>query len=76
MASGFGKWYEEKQAEQNGETSSSSWFDTESLPLFSTEGMPGMSLESMRESMEAQMPRKILGMGYQQRFQVGGPLRK
>jgi hypothetical protein len=73
MASGFGKWYEEKQAEQNGETSSSSWFDTESLPLFSTEGMPGMSLESMRESMEAQMPRKILGMGYQQRFQVGDP---
>lgn len=71
MTSGFGKWYEEKQAEENGETTSSSWFDTETLPMFNTENLPGISLESMRESMEAQMPRKIMGMGYQQRFQVG-----
>jgi len=71
MSSGFGKWYEEQQAGHGGDTSStSSWFDTESLPLFNMESMPGMSLESMRESLEAQMPRKILGMGYQQRFQV------
>lgn len=73
MSSSFGKWYEDQQASQNGEgaAAGSSWFDTEQgLPLFSTEGMPGFSLESMRESMEASMPRKILGMGYQQRFQV------
>jgi len=71
--SGFGKWYEEQQAAENGEaTASSSWFggSDEVLPLFNTENMPTFSLESMRESMEAQMPRKILGMGYQQRFQV------
>jgi Got1/Sft2-like family len=73
MSSGFGKWYEDQQqTERNGGSSStSSWFDSESLPLFNMENMPGISLESMRESMEAQMPRKILGMGYQQRFQVG-----
>jgi len=71
MSSSFGKWYAEQQAEENGEGGSSSWFDIEQgLPLFSTEGMPGFSFESMRESMEASMPRKILGMGYQQRFQV------
>jgi hypothetical protein len=72
MSSSFGKWYEDQKAEQDGEgAGTSSWFDTEQgLPLFSTEGMPGFSLESMKESMEASMPRKILGMGYQQRFQV------
>ena len=71
MSSSFGKWYEEQQAEQGSEGASSSWFDMEQgIPLFSTEGMPSISFEGMRESMEASMPRKILGMGYQQRFQV------
>ena len=28
-------------------------------------------LESFRSSLEAQMPQKILGMNYQQRFKVG-----
>lgn len=71
MSSSFGKWYEEQQAEQGSGDASSSWFDMEQgIPLFSTEGMPNFSFESMRESMEASMPRKILGMGYQQRFQV------
>jgi hypothetical protein len=40
------------------------------LPLFNSESLSGFSLESMRQSMEAQMPKKILGMGYQQRFKV------
>ncbi len=75
MSSSFGKWYTDQQAEQNADgatSSTSSWFDMEQgLPLFSTEGMPSFSIEGMRESMEASMPRKILGMGYQQRFQVG-----
>lgn len=42
----------------------------EGLPLFSTEGMPNISFDSMKQTMEASMPKKILGMGYQQRFQV------
>jgi hypothetical protein len=43
------------------------------LPLFNSESLSGFSLESMRQSMEAQMPKKILGMGYQQRFKVSQP---
>uniref|UniRef100_A0A7S0Y7I4 Vesicle transport protein n=1 Tax=Pseudo-nitzschia delicatissima TaxID=44447 RepID=A0A7S0Y7I4_9STRA len=70
--SSFGSWYDEQQAAERGE-SSSSWFsiDTEqALPLFNTENLPGFSIDSMRQSMEAQMPQRILGMGYQQRFKV------
>ena len=66
---GFGQWYEQT----NGGTTEagSSWFDTESLlPMYSTEGMPSFSWDSMKASMEAQMPKKIMGMGYQQRFKV------
>jgi hypothetical protein len=40
------------------------------LPLFNSESLSGFSFESMKQSMEAQMPKKILGMGYQQRFKV------
>lgn len=74
--SGFGQWYEEQKAAENGTASSgsSSWFDTEALPLFNTEGLQGslqgFSFDSMKQSMEASMPKKILGMGYQQRFKV------
>ena len=71
MSSSFGKWYEEQKAEEAGTGSSSSWFESEQvLPLFSTEGMPNLSFDSMKTAMEAQMPKKILGMGYQQRFKV------
>jgi hypothetical protein len=72
--SSFGKWYDEQKVEESGDasTSSSSWFDTEQmLPLFNTgEGMQNFSFDGMKQSMEAQMPKKILGMGYQQRFKV------
>lgn len=73
MSSSFGRWYEEKKNEENGDSSaSSSWFpDTESLlPMFSTENLQPVSWSSMKQSMESQMPKKILGMGYQQRFKV------
>jgi hypothetical protein len=71
----FGKWYEEKKAEESsGDGSagspSSSWFDTETLPLYSSEAMQNLSWSNMKASMEAQMPRQIMGMGYQQRFKV------
>jgi hypothetical protein len=69
MSSGFGQWYEEKKAEENGDSQrSSSWFNSdEVLPLFTTESI---SWSGMKESMESQMPKKIMGMGYQQRFKV------
>lgn len=67
--SSFGKWYEEKKNEELGDNSNSgSWFETEQLlPLFNSETL---SWNSMKASMEKQMPGTILGMGYQQRFQV------
>ena len=61
--SSFGQWYEEKKQEENGTTSSWS-FDTESL-LPSYE-----SFSSLKTSLESQMPKKVFGMGYQQRFRV------
>jgi len=73
-SSSFGSWYEDQKAAENGDASSnSSWFsiDTEqALPLFNSESLQGFSIDSMKTSMEAQMPKKILGMGYQQRFKV------
>mmetsp|Transcript_12018 Transcript_12018/g.28090 ORF Transcript_12018/g.28090 Transcript_12018/m.28090 type:complete len:231 (+) Transcript_12018:175-867(+) len=73
MASSFGSWYDEQKAAENGDVSSSSWFSIDSdevLPLFNAENLPGFSFETMKQSMEAQMPKKIMGMGYQQRFKV------
>ena len=61
-------------------TTSGGWFegwqapeiDMESaLPLFNTENF---SLTNMKQAMEASMPKKIMGMNYQQRFQVFGGL--
>jgi hypothetical protein len=73
-STGFGQWYEEKKQE-DGPEGGSSWFgglgDMEGLPLFNSETMQSFSFSGMQQSMEAQMPKKILGMGYQQRFQVG-----
>ncbi len=74
-SSSFGSWYDEQKAAENGDAmqSSSSWFSVDSeqmLPLFSSENLQGFSFESMKQSMEAQMPKKIMGMGYQQRFKV------
>ena len=71
----FGKWYEEQKAAEGDGTSSNSWFggmpdfsSDQLLPLY--EGMQPVNLQSIRESMESQLPKKILGMGYQQRFKV------
>ena len=74
-SSSFGSWYDEHKAAENGDgsASSSSWFSIDSeqvLPLFNSENLQGFSFESMKQSMEAQMPKKIMGMGYQQRFKV------
>jgi hypothetical protein len=72
--SSFGRWYEEKKNEENGDNAGgNSWFDSDQfLPLFNTENLQPISWSSMKASMENQMPKKILGMGYQQRFQVRG----
>jgi len=75
-SSSFGNWYDEQRAAENGDapsSSSSSWFSIDSeqvLPLFNSENLQGFSLDSMKQSMESQMPKKIMGMGYQQRFKV------
>ena len=79
-SSSFGSWYDEKRDSENGDagssSNSSSWFssmgiDSEQvLPLFNSENLQGFSLDSMKQSMESQMPKKIMGMGYQQRFKV------
>jgi len=77
MSTGFGQWYEEKKQEDGPTDGSSSWFgnftapDMEGLPLFiNSESMQQFSFGNMKAAMEAQMPKKIMGMGYQQRFQV------
>lgn len=69
----FGRWYEEKKNEENGdlEGGGGSWFDTEQLlPMFNADNFQPISWSSMKASMEKQMPGTILGMGYQQRFKV------
>lgn len=72
--SSFGKWYEEQKQGEEGGASSGSWFsDTfntdQLLPLYEGMNAP-VDLQSLRESMESRMPKKIMGMGYQQRFKV------
>jgi len=78
--SSFGSWYDEQRAAENGDaagptssSSFSSWLSIDSeqvLPLFNSENLQGFSIESMKQSMEGSMPKKIMGMGYQQRFKV------
>jgi hypothetical protein len=69
----FGRWYEEKKNEENGDIEGgSSWFGgaDQLLPTFSTEGLQPLTWSGMKEAMESQMPKTILGMGYAQRFKV------
>lgn len=71
MSTSFGQWYDEQKAGEGGD-SGSSWFGADQmLPLFDTESMQNFSFANMKSAMESQMPKKIMGMGYQQRFQVG-----
>jgi hypothetical protein len=71
MSTSFGRWYEEKKNEEGGDSGASSWFDTESLmPMLNAENFQAISWSSMKQSMENQMPKQILGMSYQQRFKV------
>lgn len=82
--SGFGDWYKDQQQQQtNNESSSGSsstssgnildgFLSQESLPLFLTEtsGALNANISSLTSSLEAQLPQKVLGMNYQQRFKV------
>jgi hypothetical protein len=73
--SSFGKWYDDQQQHAETGWNSSSWFSSEEgLPLFESidlqANLQNFSLDSMKQTMEAQMPKKILGMGYHQRFKV------
>eukprot|EP00978_Attheya_sp_CCMP212_P025396 scaffold81618_cov46-Attheya_sp.AAC.3 len=44
----------------------------EQAPLFG--GTDNLNFSSLRAGLEAQLPQKIMGMNYQQRFQVSGLL--
>jgi len=73
--SSFGKWHEEQKSKEAGGTdtssssSISSWFPTsETLPLWENAEIPTFS--GMRASLESQLPQNVMGMNYQQRFQV------
>lgn len=73
--SSFGAWYEEKKNEENGDHNANNnniWFPAtdQLLPLFNTENLQPISWGAMKASMENQMPKQIMGMGYQQRFKV------
>eukprot|EP00558_Chaetoceros_sp_UNC1202_P010954 CAMPEP_0197248712 /NCGR_PEP_ID=MMETSP1429-20130617/42041_1 /TAXON_ID=49237 /ORGANISM="Chaetoceros sp., Strain UNC1202" /LENGTH=171 /DNA_ID=CAMNT_0042710039 /DNA_START=54 /DNA_END=566 /DNA_ORIENTATION=- len=63
----FGQWYNEvKTSEEDQDTESGM-----SLPLFNAPNLPSdMGWSSLKSGLEAQMPQQILGMNYQQRFQV------
>jgi hypothetical protein len=67
MMSSFGDWYDkQKQLQQQNEAEDG---DVESQSFLSG-SMEGLSLSSMRSSLEAQLPQQIMGMNYQQRFQI------
>ena len=64
----FGDWYD-KQKQEEAASSNNDGGDVESQS-FLPDSMSGLSLTSMRSSLEAQLPQQIMGMNYQQRFQV------
>ena len=69
--SSFGTWYDNVKNEgEEGDSSESGMGMT--LPLFNTPaGIPAdFGWNSVKAGLEAQMPQQILGMNYQQRFQV------
>lgn len=80
----FGRWHEEQKAAESpggGGGGGLTWFSDlanssgeQLLPLY--EGMQPVSFQNIKESMEASMPKKIMGMNYQQRFKVGKTSRR
>ncbi|KAL7515481.1 hypothetical protein ACHAXN_013118 [Cyclotella atomus] len=81
--SSFGQWHaDQKQQQQPAQSNSmslSSLFsssttdppnDEASGDIESQSLLDNLSLSSMRSSLEAQLPQKIMGMNYQQRFQI------
>ena len=82
----FGQWYEQQQQQQQqqnnneNESASSSFSFANVFNISNNEGneaegdeemgslLPNLS--SMKQTLEQQLPNKILGMNYQQRFQV------
>ena len=84
MSSSFGKWYDDQKQQDQPSTSgglgdsfgglfgssasnSGENGDVESQSLIN---MDNFSLANMRSSLESQLPQKVMGMNYQQRFQV------
>lgn len=67
--SSFGDWYDKQKQEQQAAACNNNDGDVESQSLIS-DSISGLSLSSMRSSLEAQLPQQIMGMNYQQRFQI------
>ncbi|KAL7485218.1 hypothetical protein ACHAW6_010845 [Cyclotella cf. meneghiniana] len=80
----FGKWHDDQKQQQQQQQQQTAAAPSNSMslsslffPSASEEGdiesqslLDGFSLSSMRSSLEAQLPQKIMGMNYQQRFQI------
>ena len=58
MSSGFGAWYQEQKAQENEQAPHPPQEDGTMLPLWGDTSQ--YSFTSMRSSMEAQMPQKII----------------
>ena len=75
MSSGFGNWnYDQKGGNGGGGDLESGGGGGETASFLGASGMPampeGMSWSNFKSSLEAQMPQKVMGMNYQERFKV------
>ena len=74
--SGFGDWYKEQQQQENPGGNEnildSLTSQAEALPMFLTEttGALNANMSHLTSSFEAQLPKKVMGMNYKQRFKV------
>ena len=75
MSSGFGNWnYDQKGGNGGGNDLESGGGGGETTSFLGASGIPampeGMSWSNFKSSLEAQMPQKVMGMNYQERFKV------
>ena len=74
MSSGFGNWnYDQKDGSGGGGDLESGGGGGETASFLGASGiaMPeGMSWSNFKSSLEAQMPQRVMGMNYQERFKV------
>ena len=78
MSSGFGNWtYENPNnpSSNDNNTNGGEGGLGMTLPLFQNNNIPSdLGWSNIKSTMEAQMPQKVLGMNYQERFRVSTTL--